>query len=113
MKPIRAGKLNKRIVIEQANDGEPATDGQPEITWVTLAERWASVEPLETSGREYLLAANVESEASHVVELRWLANVTSRNRINCKGRILEIESVSDIEERGRKLVLFCREQTGR
>ncbi|HYE20976.1 MAG TPA: phage head closure protein [Tepidisphaeraceae bacterium] len=110
MKPLRAGKLRHRVTIEEANPETVSADGQPLPQWVTLTERWASVEPIETSGREYLRAQAIQADVTHTVTLRYLAGVTPKNRVQHKGRMLEIQSVSDIEERGRMLVLFCKEK---
>ncbi len=112
MRPVRAGKLNKRVIVE-ASVETISGDGQPLIEWQTFATRYASVEPIETTGREYLQAAAIESDITHTVEMRFLTGVTPKHRINYGGRMLEIFSVADIEERGRKLVCFCKEQIGR
>lgn len=112
MRPVRAGKLRKRIDIEhvvQTAEG----DGSTTESWQTFATRWASIEPIETSGREYLQGAAIESDVSHVITLRWLDGVTAKHRVYFRGRIFEIESTADVEERGRMLVLMCKEQTGR
>lgn len=112
MRPIRAGRLRKRITVEVSNE-TIAADGQPLIEWTTFAERWASVEPIETSGREYLQGAAIESDLTHTVAFRYFVGLTSKHRLNYGGRILDISSVSNIEERGRMLVVFCKEQIGR
>lgn len=112
MRPLRAGRLRKRVVIEYLHETVGA-DGQPVEAWQTFAERWASIEPIDTSGRQYLQGAAIESDVTHVVALRFLPGVTAKNRIYYQGRVLEIESVADVDDRGRMLVLMCREQTGR
>lgn len=109
MKAMRAGKLRHRVTIEVINPQNVTADGQPLPTWVTFAERWASVEPIETSGREYLQAKAIEADISHTVTLRHLAGVTPKHRVQHKGRIFEIVSSANIEERGRMLVLLCKE----
>ena len=112
MRAVRGGKLRKRVIVESAVETMSA-DGQPLIEWQTFAERWANVEPIETSGREYLQAAAIEADVTHTVTMRWFAGVTPKHRINYGGRMLEIYSTSNIEERGRMLVVFCKEQIGR
>lgn len=109
MRPVQAGRLRKRIVIEQITGEEPNDLGQPVPVWGTLATRWASVDPVATSGREYLQAAALQSDVTHRVELRYLAAVTPKCRITWGSRTLEIMSVADVEERGRMTVLMCRE----
>lgn len=109
MKPLRAGKLRKRITIEVVSQ-TVSDDGQPLETWTTFAVRWASVEPIETSGREYLQAQAIQADVTHVVTLRYLAGVTPKHRVNWDNRTLEIQSTANIEERGRMLILYCREQ---
>lgn len=112
MRPIRAGRLRKRVVVEVATDGI-GDDGSPTVTWKTFKERSASVEPVETSGREYLQGASIEADITHTVGMRWFSGLTPKHRINYGGRILEIQSVTNVEERGRMLIVFCKEQIGR
>jgi SPP1 family predicted phage head-tail adaptor len=112
MRPVRAGKLRKRVIVEVSTE-TISSDGQPLIEWQTFAERYASVEPIETTGREYLQGAAIEADITHTVTMRWFAGVTPKHRINYGGRMLEIYSTADVEERGRRLVCFCKEQIGR
>ena len=113
MRPVKAGRMRKRVVIE-FNDNTTAEaitgDGQPEDNWREFATRWASVEPIETSGREFREAANVAEDVTHVLRLRYLPGVTAKHRVMFGIREFEIESVVNVEERGRETVLICREK---
>lgn len=109
MRPVQAGQLRKRVVIEEVTGEEPDSLGQPVPVWGTLATRWAAVEPVETTGREYGQAAAIQADVTHRVTLRHLAGVTPKHRVTLGERVLEILSVANVEERGVMTVLYCKE----
>jgi len=43
---MRAGRLKKRVAIQQATDSRGAT-GQVIKTWATVATVWAGIEPIK------------------------------------------------------------------
>lgn len=105
-----AGKLRWMITVEQLVDTNVA--GKQQQAPSTFCIRPASVTPL--TGRELANAKGVESDVTHLVELRYdsgAALITPKMRINYQGRILNIKAVRDVEERHRWLELDCVEQT--
>ena len=103
---MRAGRLRHRVTIETPND-EASTYGGPKHVWVPVATVWASVEPLQ--GREFMAARAANAETTHRVGMRYRGGVTAKQRINFDGRILEIESVMNRDERNAELQLMCKE----
>lgn len=106
---MRAGNLRRRIVLQSATETR-ASDGGVVRTWSAYATVWASVEPL--TGREYQNAAQQVSEVSHKVRLRYVPGATrvkSQHRILYNGRIFQIVSVANVEERNREMELMCKE----
>jgi len=93
-------------VIEAPAESQ-AADGSIVQTWSTFADAWASVEPL--TGREYFSAQREQASASDRIRMRHLDGVTHRMRVAWDGRIFEIESVANVDERKRELVLMCTE----
>lgn len=69
---------------------------------------WASVVPL--SGKELERAREVIANATHEVRVRYRVGITTQKRIFHDERILNIESVRNVDERNRELVLICVEQ---
>lgn len=104
---MRAGRLRKRIIIEERAATQDAA-GQPVGAWTTFWACSADVQPL--SGRELLAAQAVESAVSHRVRLRYTPGITAAMRINLGGgRLLNILAVRIRDERNRELELDCEE----
>lgn len=108
---IAAGKMNKRISIEQLTAGSPAQDtfGEPDQTWSEFAEVWAAIEPIQ--GREFWAQQQVQSEITHRVRIRYLAGVLPDMRIVYSTRIFSIKHIIDPKERHEELQLMCTEGT--
>ena len=106
---VKAGTLRHRIAIEQPPS--PAEDeyGHNDETrdWTVFATVWASVVPL--SGREFWKAESVQSDITHTVTIRYLEGVTPQMRVRHNDRILNIDSVIDVEENGVQMQLMCKE----
>ena len=65
------------------------------------------MEPI--TGREYFDSQREQASTSHRIRMRHLDGVTHRMRVAWGGRIFEIESVANVDERKRELVLMCTE----
>ena len=105
---MRAGKLRTRVEVQRI-DEERDKQGGIVSSWTTIAHRWASVVPL--SGREYWSAQQVQSDVTHKVQLRYLEGLTSKDRLRLlhSQRVLNIQSVLDVDERHREMQLMCVE----
>ncbi len=103
---MRGGPLRHRITIEhpvetQAGDGSVVTD------WETFTAAWASVEPL--IGREYFAQEREQATVSHKIRMRYLPGITHKMRVAWGTRIFEVESVLNVGERNRELLLMTSE----
>lgn len=107
---VRAGELNRRVSVQQRSS-TPGNFGAASETWQEVFPAWARILPL--GGRELLFAKQIASESSHQVTIRYRASVTPRMRIVYQGRVFEIESVNDVEERHEYLELLCSEGVNR
>ncbi len=105
---MQSGKLRHRITL-QARSGAVDDLGQPLDDWADVLTTWATVQPV--SGREFQEGAQVEAEVTHKVWLRWRAGValTPEMRVVYDGRVLDILSAVNVEERNRMWLLLCRE----
>lgn len=104
--PIDAGKLCKRITIQSrtiAQDGF----GAAVSTWSDVATVWANVEPL--TGVEGWQSQQVRPELSHKISIRFYPGLSSTHRLKFGSRILNIESVIDVESRGIEHLVMCKE----
>jgi SPP1 family predicted phage head-tail adaptor len=106
---MRAGELRHRVSLQSPtytrDDG-----GQTLLSgWTTEATYWARVESF--AGREYEDDAAVTSETQLRITLRWPLGETlgSDWRLLFGSRVLQIDSVTNLDERDRTAVLVCRE----
>jgi len=106
---MRSGKLRQSLALQSQTEVQDAS-GQSEQTWATYTTVWGSVEPL--SGNARLTASAVDPTLTHLVRIRYSADVASlsaTHRISWDSRILQIVSVMNREERNREIELLCRE----
>lgn len=68
----------------------------------------ASIRP--ASAREITVASQRNLSISHVIALRYTADITPRDYLVFGSRTFSIVSMRNIEERGRRLELECVEQ---
>lgn len=118
---IRAGQLRERIVIQSKALARSASGAQT-TTWTKFAQRNARVLP--AMGREQFDLAHTKAEQTVRFVLRYLAGVTEQMRILHGGtgyadglsdaalaalgyRIHAVNSVADIEERGRRTEIMA------
>lgn len=102
---MRAGKLRHRITIQRKS---LTTDdyGGPVESWADVAANIpASIEPL--SGRELVNAQAVNAEITTKITMRYLAGVTTADRITFEGKNYNLQSVADPEMRHRELIIMA------
>lgn len=90
MKPIQPGPMRERVTIETP---ERTTNdlGESVLNWKETRRVWASVEGI--SAKEVLMNARQETDISHRVRMRIQPGLTSNDRLDWKGRKLEIISL--------------------
>ena len=103
---MQAGQLRRRVTIQQRSATQDEY-GQPLNSWTDVTTVCAAIEPM--SGRELLAAQAVNSEVSHNVTIRYIPGITAAMRLNYGGRLFNIHSVLDENERHRMLTLQCSE----
>lgn len=103
---MRAGSLRHRVSILHASEGR-GTMGDVTSQWQAIGTCWASVEPL--SGRELMLAQQIQAEATIRVRMRYRSDVTHQSRILHNQRTLDVVQVINPAERNEELELLCME----
>ena len=103
---LRIGPLNKRITIEQVTETRDSYGAVVEA-WGVFAVVNASVSPLV--GREYIAAKQISADVTHKIRLRYLSGITPKMRISWDGRIFDIESILNVDECNREMVIMARE----
>ena len=106
MTTIAAGELNRRMTVMAYSDA-PRADGGITKAETNLGQRWASIEPL--SGREYMEAAQMGSEVTHRIRLRYFDGLTTKHHLTYGGRTFNIVSMLDLNEGGVVHELMCKE----
>lgn len=90
------------------NRGTVRTEhNQPEPRWVQVAEFHAAIEPI--SGREYFQAQQVQNSTTHRIRCRWFPGVKSTQQVRFKGRVFELQSVLNLNERSEWLEMMAVE----
>lgn len=103
---MRSGPLRHRVAIEQATETQDAY-GEPDVTWSTFVETWASVDPI--TSREYFSAQRENAEITHRVRMRYRPNITHKMRVKWGARVFDIRSIINANSRNRSLELLCVE----
>jgi SPP1 family predicted phage head-tail adaptor len=103
---MQAGNLRNRITVQDKNVTQNAY-GEEVITWTTVDEVWAAVEPL--MGREFMAAKQVQAEVSTRIRMRFIPGLAPEMRVLFGSRVFEILSVQHVYERRRELILMCKE----
>lgn len=98
--PLKAGHLRHRITFERQQQFGRDALGQVVVEWQPLATVWAAIEP--ANGRELWHAEQVRAETTHLVQARGRPDwrPTTADRITFAGRMFELVSVIDVQERG-------------
>lgn len=105
---MRAGELRHRVTVQYPVEGEKDYVGDASLTWTATASNVAcNVTPL--SGNELLAARQANAQTTYTVRMRYGTTVTPQHRLLFGTQKLEIESVLNVGERNRKLVLLCHE----
>lgn len=103
---IDPGRLRERVTIQNATEHRNAM-GETTQAWGAYAERWASVQGI--SAREFLLSGQQQTEITHRVRLRYVDGLTSTMRVLWRGRVLEIASALEHNNRSEH-ELLCTER---
>ncbi len=104
---LSTGDLRHKIYIQGK---QPVPDGEGGFIegWVDLRPAWAKVEAIQA--RQQYQFQSVSVEATHRITIHGEIEISEKNRIRYKkDRFFEIKTIEDIEERGIKKVITCRE----
>lgn len=104
----KIGDYRHRVAIEAPTVNKSGT-GVETTTFSKIGSAWASIEPL--AGREYWAAAQMQSEITHEIKMRYPGfRVTAQHRIVFGDRVFDIVVPRNIGERNIELVLLCKER---
>lgn len=101
---MRAGKLDRRITLQQLTQG---VDGynRPTADWLTLATRWASWR--RATANEQLAGGQVNAQVTDIFEIRYdstVAALSPKDRLTYGSRTYDIVEVTEIGRREGLLI---------
>lgn len=105
---MKIGRLQHRIEIQENVFGEQDEHGNRERIWTTIAKVWADVMPL--SGRELLLAQQVNATTTHSIRIRFRDGLKPQQRVMFGERWFDINAIINTRESDRELLLSCTER---
>ena len=106
---MQAGELRHRIDIVTPVSGAQDGYGNARETWTTLhATVPAAIVP--TASREVYAGNKIDTIASHIVTIRYIAGITVKMRVKWGSRTFAIVGMVNPEERNVSLDLICQEQ---
>ena len=106
--PIDAGKLDKRIVIQE-NTVTIGADGSRSDAWTDDATVWCQF--MKATSREFLAAQQVNSDVTHLIKIRKRSGITASHRLKFGTRIMNIVGPPiDTGERGEEMMLTAIEE---
>jgi SPP1 family predicted phage head-tail adaptor len=105
-RPFSIGALRHRVTIEAPVDSPDGSGGFTRA-YAPLAQVWARIEP--TSAREQFVEQRLEQARTHLVVIRWRADVEAQMRFDFRGRKLFVRNLVDPDETRRFLHCECEE----
>lgn len=104
------GQMDKRITLEENVPTEDEGGGQVE-DWQPIGTFWARVRPLR--GRELVYGTERTAEFNHEVTMDYQASILTiprdSLRINWAGKILNVISATNIDEKNYQIQMLARE----
>ena len=111
-----SSRLRHKLSLQQ-DSHTPDGAGGYQKSWSTLMDLWAEIIPITTSGagnrrssgKEILMAGQVQSEISHKILLRYQDGITPAMRLLYESRVFNIRYVANSGERRNTLELLVQE----
>lgn len=105
-----ASRLRQRIIVEQAVETADGAGGV-QVVWEEFTTMWAEILPAKS--REELFAGQLAKSATHKITVRHNPEITTKMRVNFDGRLFNIISILNVQERGEMLEILAEEGIAR
>lgn len=103
---ITPGSLRNRIKI-QRESFTPDGLGGGTNAWADYAEIRAFIKPI--SGSERLYSMRLEANVTHRIFIRYRDDLTTKDRISYKGRLMQIRALINLEEANKFIEIYADE----
>ena len=113
---MQAGKLRKRILIQQRASTVESTYGQQNLSWSDLITVWADIEAI--SGAQLARSQSIYNMTSHHILIRWQSMFENMKQVGSyravyvssgTTRYFDIGASMNDGERNRMITLLCNE----
>lgn len=105
---MKSGRYRFRVDIEQYTDAQDSA-GQPIKTWLTFAQRKASIDPIDPIRTPFFRADERFEPETFRIGIRYLPGLTKYMRVVSGPTIYEILNIApDAKTMRREQVLTCR-----
>jgi len=91
---VRAGMMDRSIIIEQFSESRDAIGGTSAGSWSTFVTVWAGKQ--DVKGREYFGSDRKNAEIDTIFRIRYVSGITNKMRINYGGNYYDIYSIAEI-----------------
>lgn len=98
---MRAGPLDRRIVIEQRSLTKNSAGGVTE-SWSTFATVWA--QKMDLRGEEFQAATRENARTITEWRIRYISGLKSEMRISCNGQYYNITGIAETGRRDGKII---------
>lgn len=103
---ITPGSLRHRIKIQRQTYVADGAGGGTN-TWADYVELRAFIKPM--SGNEKLYSMRLEAEVTHRIFIRYRDDLTTTDRINFNGRLMQIRALINLEEANKFIEIYADE----
>jgi len=103
---ITPGSLRNRIKIQRETFVADGFGGGTK-TFTDFAELRAFIKPI--SGSERLYSQRLEANVTHRIFIRYRDDLNTTDRINYKGRLMQIRALINLEEANRFIEIYADE----
>lgn len=102
---MHAGRLNRRVTLQERTLASANAYGEKPETFSTLAEVWG--ERVDGARREFFAASQKHAEATAIFRIRYRSDLTAIHRIVCEGVTYDVLTPAEIGLR-EGLELVCK-----
>jgi len=102
------GRLRHIIEIERVDEVQDTFGGIDKV-WNVLYRAYSAVEPL--LGREYHMAGAERSESTTRFRMRYVEDITPKDRLVFDNTIYDIPSVVNHQERDTEVIVMAKERS--
>lgn len=106
---IDPARLRHRVTLQSRSQAANAL-GEPVPSWSDATPASVRAEVVPAGGVEVQRGGKVETQTSYTVTLRYWSEITAEKRFLWGSRVLQIDSVQNVDGRGVWMACQCREE---